>query len=158
MSKEIKRVYYCESTVNGKTNWKLTTNQLEAQNFQICDLATSDDLDDWGCVGGLFSDSYLITCEGIFEWQNNTYIDPMGYINNCGEYEQVLDIKAIILDILEDMDLMETEEYEICISWTQWKSWKFIEQYDLNYGNILCSIREFNEKYKKEKIRFDAAS
>lgn len=158
MTKPIKRVHYCESNIKGKRTWKLTTNPIEAQTFQIFEIASSNDLDDWGCVGGLFSDSYLILSEGIFVWQSNTYIDSMGYVNHCGEYEQVLESKGIILDTLEDMDLMESEDYELVVGWTQWKSWKFIEQFDLNYANILHSIRLFDENYKKTKVGIDAVS
>lgn len=150
MSKQIKRVYYCESIINGKTTWKLTNNPLEAQTYQTHSLANHEDLNDWGCVGGLFPNSYLLLDEGLFEWINHTRVNIYGETEDCGEYEEVSE-KEVVLDILEDMELENTSEYEIVVGYSNWRVKMFLKQFSLNFSEIINSINQF-ELTKMDKV------
>lgn len=146
LSKPIKRVFYCASDINEKRFWKLTTNMLEAQTYQIWHLAKHDDLNDWGCVGGFFFDTYLLLDEGLFEWCPYTRINFLGELERYGEYEMATNVKEVILDILEDMRLENTDAYELIIGYSNWKVRKFLDCFDLNLDNITSSIELFNKK------------
>ncbi|WP_010498412.1 hypothetical protein [Paenibacillus elgii] len=133
MAKSVKRIFF--QSYNNK--WQLST-------FQSNHLASLNDLNEWACVGGLFKDLIVQVTDGFFEWHNNTYIDTFGQMQYAGEYEEVLDLKSLLLDILEDMEFEDSYEYETVIGWTNWRCRKFLGWSSLDFGKLLSEIREFD--------------
>jgi hypothetical protein len=116
MSKPIARLYYYEE-FSGE--WYLTTDkQLAAQGLNVRD-ANLDDLDDYGCVGGIFNSVILNIAEGYFEWNSKaiTYANGETY----GDYEIVWDLKDRVLDRMEEMDMENEILYEEIVGYVDWK-------------------------------------
>lgn len=68
--------------------WMLTDDEREAATLDPdYQLATLEDLDDWGCVGGFFTDCIVEVAEGLYKWTSFSYINDLGMYEDYGEYE-----------------------------------------------------------------------
>lgn len=148
-SKPISRVWYyeCENESNveitssndlegtdehsyqqGRKTWNLTTNERESKGKIGVRTANLQDVWDLGCVGGDVGlrDMVIHIDDGFFIWDGQV-----------GEYEQVDDLKNVVLSRMEDKDIHINNEsfYEEVLGW---KNWKIHSWFDLNdYQEIL---------------------
>jgi hypothetical protein len=144
-SKPISRVWYyeCEndeeitsyeglkdkdehSYQQGSRTWNLTVNQRELQGRIGVRTATLDDLNDYGCVGGIYEDRVIHIDDGFFIWDGQV-----------GEYEPVEDLKDVVLSRMESLGLENSRIYEEIVS-KDYKNWRLHSLLDLNdYSLIL---------------------
>ncbi|MGZ7135887.1 MAG: hypothetical protein ACXVHY_08415 [Methanobacterium sp.] len=118
MSKPIVKLYYYEESGNGDVlDWVITSN-LEAVskgiNFRT---ATLEDLEINGYLGEQFDNKVLHVDEGFFQW-NHTY----------GDWECVNDIKDVLLDWMEHVDMENEILYEEIVGWRDWKVYSFLSK------------------------------
>lgn len=72
----------------GENLWKLTVNEDEARELDPdYQLASLDDLDDWGCIANYYMGDIIELQEGKFKWVYYEYIDNCGTKDFYGEYE-----------------------------------------------------------------------
>jgi hypothetical protein len=125
MSKPISRLYYYETQ---SSEWYLTTDkQVAAQGNNMRD-SNLDDLDDFGCIGGIFDGIILSIAEGYFEWNSEAITYENG--ETYGDYEVVWDLKDRVLDRMEEMDMENTVEYEELISYSDWQIKSYMDMGD----------------------------
>jgi hypothetical protein len=130
MSNRIITLYYYETTSENNTYWHLTDNkELASQglNFRTANL---DDLDDYGCVGGIFESEIIHVDEGFFEWNSEaiTYANGETY----GDYEIVSNLKDRALSRMEYLDMKNTDEYEKVSGWNEWRVESFLDSNEQN--------------------------
>lgn len=74
----------------GEKYWKLTHDENEAKSGTDYSLASHEDLNNWGCVGGFFTEGLLHIKEGIYKWNPKAVEEEWnGKIEYYGEYEEV---------------------------------------------------------------------
>jgi hypothetical protein len=134
MSKPIARLYYYETqSSENHTCWDLTTDkQVAMQGYNMKD-ATVQDLDDFGCIGGIFDGVILNIAEGFYEWNSEAITYDNG--ETYGDYEVVWDLKDRVLDRMEQLDLENTVEYENIIGWNDWKIKSMIDMGECSFLN-----------------------
>jgi hypothetical protein len=122
MSKPIARLYYYETQ---SSEWYLTTDKKLASqglNFRSSSL---DDLDDFGCLGGIIDDTIVQVDEGFFEWNPIALVDGFG--DTYGDYALVSNLKERVLDRMEYLDMENTIEFKDLVGVSEWKVYSWMD-------------------------------
>lgn len=70
--------------------------------------------------------------------------------DKLGEGPPNFDFKNLLLDMLEQLGLQDTYEYEIVVGWNSYHVFKFMKQSSLLTSDLLLDINKYNAKKMRE--------